>query len=207
MNNFIKIIGLAAIFILLSALVIMQVISLGAVNTLQNSIKDIDSRVEQIESDLDNQQATVTPTEEPSDADNAEMKTVKLFYKNYDADPDVMDCSAEDFVLRQVENDDDLIINTAKLLLTNQLTASEINSGLTADYLDPDYAARKAEFEIESITIENGVATVTLNDPMDFTSGGSCRSGILSSALANTLTQFEEIDSVVFLPVDQVFQP
>lgn len=205
MSKLFKIVGITAVFILLIGLIIMQFISFGAINSIHNEVLSIDERITNVEQDIKQQPITVTPSVNPTNSN--EYITIKLYYKNYKSDPDVMDCSAKDFVLRQVKNDDNLFLNTAKLLLTNELTATELNTGLIADYLDPDYAARKAKLSIDEITVANKIATVEISDPLQFTSGGSCRGGILASALVNTLKQFDEINSVNFLPTDELFQP
>lgn len=213
MNNAIKAIAIISGAILLIGLVIMQVLSLVTASNTQKDIQSMDSRIDVIENKITKTTVTpevtttpgvsVTATTTPGNA----MTSVRLYYKNYKNDPNVINCTSEDYVIRQLPNDSNLVKATIELLVSNQLTAQETASGITSEFQNADYADRKAAFQIVSVNVANQVATVTFNDPKNFTSGGSCRSGILSSGFSNTLKQFDTVNTVQFLPQDLVFQP
>lgn len=209
MNKFLKGIVIVASGLILIALTTMGVVTLLAVSNVANNLKSIESRVTTLESKIATDVTTtitVTPTTAVTTTTTKEL-TVKLYYKNYTNDPDVSDCTASDYVLRQVPDDGNSIKATLDLLLENKLTTAETASGLVSSFLDSDYATKKAKFEVASITVSNKVATVTLTDPLGFTNGGSCRVSILQTSIVNTLKQFSSITSVQFLPEGQVFQP
>ncbi|MBI4127756.1 MAG: GerMN domain-containing protein [Parcubacteria group bacterium] len=50
---------------------------------------------------------------------------------------------------------------------------------------------------LQSITIENGVAKVDLDDALEFQVGGSCRVAAIRSQIENTLKQFSTVKSVI----------
>jgi len=89
------------------------------------------------------------------------------------------------------------------LLLVNDLTQAEKNLGLENEF-HTTAASQQVTLTMASIT--NGVATLTFDDPLDFTSGGSCRSGILASQVSLTAKQFSTVNSVELEPFS-VFQP
>jgi len=56
------------------------------------------------------------------------------------------------------------------------------------------------------LTVQDGVATVEFFDDQGFSSGGSCRVGLLAVQIQKTLLQFPEIDIVEFVN-EEMFQP
>ena len=78
------------------------------------------------------------------------------------------------------------------------------------DYEDPNYADRLAEFELAEVSLTGTTATLKFADPLFFTSGGSCRTGLLADQITQVATQFAEVDEVVLEniePGEFVFQP
>lgn len=88
---------------------------------------------------------------------------------------------------------------TLELLFEGSLTSEERARGLTTEF-------PLAGVSIERVTVEDGTATISINDPQNSTSGGSCRTGILSMQITRTATQFPTVTDVRFEP-EEVFQP
>lgn len=85
------------------------------------------------------------------------------------------------------------------LLLKGELTEAERARGITTEYpLDG--------VSLKNVTIQNGVATITLDDPEGKTGGGACRAGVLWFQIEATAKQFPSVESVRFLP-EELFQP
>ena len=94
---------------------------------------------------------------------------------------------------------DNLIIDTVKLLIKGELSQSERAKGITTEYPLPG-------FELGDLKLDNGVLTLSFNDPQNKSVGGSCRVGILWFQIEATVKQFPEVKSVKFMP-EEIFQP
>ncbi len=131
---------------------------------------------------------------------------VELFYYNQELDTDesgnVM-CSPDSVspVSRSVAatTQDELIKKTLNLLLEGNLSQAEKDQGLSTEFPNPD-------FELEDLSLENGVLTLTFTEVPGFTSGGSCRVTLLRAQVEETALQFPEVDEVVIQP-SEIFQP
>ena len=84
-------------------------------------------------------------------------------------------------------------------LMQGRLTEAERAQGLITEF-------PLAGVTLKNITLVDGVATLTFDDPQGSTSGGSCRVGILWHQIEATAKQFPTVQSVRFLPED-LFQP
>jgi hypothetical protein len=139
-----------------------------------------------------------------SNNNNTSNRTVTLFYYDEASDTDASGnimCSAEslDSVTRTIPVTNTPIQDTINLLLKGELTAAEQARGLST------------EFPLQGVTLVganlvSGVLTLEFNDPQNRTSGGSCRTGLIWAQIEATAKQFEEVNSVVFLP-EELFQP
>lgn len=143
--------------------------------------------------------------QEPQPSPNeSNVKTVKLFYydpsKDEDATGNIL-CSKQGLaaVTRNIPITKTPIQDTIKLLLEGNLTPSEKAQGITTEYPLPGV-------QLISAYLNNGVLTVTLSDPQNKTSGGSCRAGILWFQIESTAKQFPEVQQVKFQP-ETLFQP
>ena len=133
-----------------------------------------------------------------------EERSVNLYYYNSSLDQDetgnIM-CSRNGLV--SVQRNIPLTItpiqDTIKLLLSGELTREEISSGITTEY-------PLEGFELKGASLKDGVLTLEFNDSNNKTVGGSCRTGILWFQISETAKQFEEVDSVRFMP-EELFQP
>jgi len=133
---------------------------------------------------------------------------LKFYVNDMVKDPDVMDCDAPTYVERVLPASSTPLADVVKYLYSSlKLTDAEKAAGLVNGFEDPLYTNRLVGFTLKSATISNKVATLTFEDPLYFTSRGSCAGGILSSQVSNTAKQFPTVDTVEFLPVDTLFQP
>lgn len=133
-----------------------------------------------------------------------QTQTVNLFYynpsKDTDAEGNIM-CSRAglEAVVREVPKSKNLIEDTLHLLLNGELTETERERGIQTEYPLPG-------FTLLSSDLQNGVLTLSFNDPQNKTTGGACRVGILWFQIESTAKQFPEVGEVRFLPAE-LFQP
>lgn len=135
---------------------------------------------------------------------------VKLYYKDSKKDPSVLNCSADTFVYRDIPLTKTPLKDTLTLLLSNVLTTEEKAKGLSGqlvpDASNTDLVTRQKQFSLTSVALSNGTATVSFSDAGMFTSGGSCRVGIMLSQITETAKQFSTVKTVKVLP-ETLFQP
>lgn len=132
------------------------------------------------------------------------MQTVYLYYYNPENDKDAsgnVKCSKDGLVAveRSVPSGSTAIEDTIKLLLEGGLTQKEKAAGITTEY-------PLSGFELKTAYMNNGVLTLTFDDPDNKTVGGACRVGVLWSQIEATAKQFPEVTGVKFSP-DTLFQP
>ncbi len=131
-------------------------------------------------------------------------RDVVLYYYNANSDKDANGnilCSEKGLVpvVRQIPSSSTPLTDTIKLLLEGKLTATERSQGVTTEF-------PLAGVSLSSAVIVNGVATLTIADPQNKTSGGSCRVLVLRAQIEKTSKQFTTVGSVRILP-DTLFQP
>ncbi len=137
--------------------------------------------------------------------DTAKTKTVTLYYYNASKDLDsegILLCSAQG--LEPVERTvpgagSELIEETMRLHMQGALSADEKSLGVST------------EFPIEgvmlsSVSLADGVLTLTYEGAIEKTGGGSCRVNILRAQVEATAKQFDEVHEVRIMP-ESVFQP
>ena len=91
------------------------------------------------------------------------------------------------------------IQDTIRFLLEGKLTEEEKTAGITTEYPLEGFKLLEANFK-------NGVLVLKFEDPLNKTSGGACRAGILWFQIEAAAKQFEEVKEVRFLP-EELFQP
>ena len=131
-------------------------------------------------------------------------KTVNLYYYNSNLDKDSAGnilCSRQGLVPveRQIPITNTPIQDTIRLLISGNLTEAEKAQGITTEYPLP-------EFSLEAASLNNGILTLTFDDPQNKTGGGSCRVGILWFQIEATAKQFSGVSQVRFMP-EELFQP
>lgn len=134
-------------------------------------------------------------------------KKVLLYYYHPEKDKDEtgnLMCSRQGLVAieREIPITKTPIHDTIELLLRGKenLTEKEINQGITTEYPLEGFSLKEANLK------KDGTLILKFNDPLNKTSGGSCRIGILWFQIEETAKQFSEVKEVKFLPED-LFQP
>ena len=132
------------------------------------------------------------------------LKNIKLYYYDDSKDEDSAGnllCSSKGLVevLRAVPISMTPIQDALKILIKGELTTLERARGIETEF-------PLRGLSLTSASLNNGVLTLSWNDPENKTSGGSCRIGILLAQIEATAKQFPEVKSVKMLPVN-TFQP
>lgn len=149
--------------------------------------------------------AVVEEETDEADEEEANPETmVTLYYYNVGKDTDESGnvlCSRAGLqpVYRSLPEDEATVENAIELLLEGELTQAEKASGVSS------------EFPLEGLSLadtrlEDGVLTLTFEDPELKTSGGSCRVGVLWYQIEATALNFPEVEEVRFEP-ETLFQP
>lgn len=100
---------------------------------------------------------------------------------------------------RTVPRTKNMAYDAVRLVLDGRLTQAEREEGLITEFpLDG--------VELKNVTVLNGTAVVSIDDPLFKTSGGACRVTIMRLQVEETLLQFPHITAVRFEP-EYLFQP
>lgn len=195
-----------SIFLSLSivTLFVLVITQSSRLSQLENDINRIDELVGSITGE------DITPIDDndpiTDDPDTTDTISVKLYYKNYDNDPEVLNCVADTYIEKTIPKSNKTLTDTLQLLLDNKLTQEQKDFGLQSPFEDPTYIDRFEHFELISVNVSNGNAYLTFEDPLYFSNGGSCRTGIITSMISLTAKQFGNIDKVIYEP-SELFQP
>ena len=138
-------------------------------------------------------------------SDKSETQTVNLFYYNKAKDTDAagqIRCSPDSVlpVERQISGKQ-LIAGTISLLLKGDIRESEKDAGFETEFPHPD-------FRLKDVALDKGTGQLTLSftSVPGFTTGGSCRTGLLYAQIAKTALQFDGVREVALRP-EFLFQP
>ncbi|MGC9046925.1 MAG: GerMN domain-containing protein, partial [Minisyncoccia bacterium] len=143
----------------------------------------------------------------PIEFENINYQKVLLYYynplKDKDENGNIL-CSEKGLVSiqREIPLSQTPIKDTIELLLNgiNNLTSKEKESGITTDF-------PLGQFKLKSLNLNaDGTLILEFNDPLNQTSGGSCRSKILWLQIEQTAKQFNQVKKVEFRP-EYLFQP
>jgi hypothetical protein len=131
-------------------------------------------------------------------------RSVQLFYYNQGQDTDingVVLCSDKGLVsvVREVANTENIIVDTVRLLLEGKINSEEKAKGVSSEF-------PLLGLKLDNIRVDKGIATVSLTDLKNKTTGGSCRVSILWKQIEKTVLQFPGIKEVKFYP-ETLFQP
>lgn len=125
---------------------------------------------------------------------------VRLYFYNY-RKAEELNSSCDSKAVIPIEKfipyTSNFIENTIKLRLYYILSPSEIERGFEGEF--------PFSFQVLNMSLSDSIFTLEIVDPEYFSSGGSCRSGILQYQLEKTILQFPKIKHVRFL--GDVFQP
>ena len=137
-------------------------------------------------------------------AENVDTKNIRLFYYAQEQDTDEegnIQCSKQGLaaVERQVAVTQTPAQDAVRLLLRGALTAEEKAQGISTEY-------PLAGFSLQGATLSNGALTLEFEDAQNKTVGGSCRVGMLWFQIDETVKQFDQVQTVRFIP-EELFQP
>jgi len=145
--------------------------------------------------------------EVPIQFEEVSFRKVLLYYYNPEKDKDKtgnIKCSRDGLVAieREIPITKTPIQDTIAFLLAGEenLTQEDIAQGITTEYPLEGFSLTEVNLK------EDGTLILKFNDPLNMTSGGSCRVGILWFQIEATAKQFSEVKKVEFLP-EELFQP
>lgn len=132
-------------------------------------------------------------------------RSVSLYYYNPDRDRDAggnILCSSKGLVpvTRSIPVSQTPLQDTVRLLLRGELTAQERAAGITTEFPLSGVSLTGASLS------SSGALTLSISDPQNKTSGGSCRVQVLRAQVESTVRQFGNVRSVTFSP-ETLFQP
>ncbi|MBI2054052.1 MAG: GerMN domain-containing protein [Candidatus Staskawiczbacteria bacterium] len=116
-----------------------------------------------------------------------ETVKVKVYFNNSKMDPQ-FSCNKVFPVEREIPKTEAIARETLLLLLKGP-TGGEKDEGF--------FTSINEGVQINSIKIENGVATVDFGEQLEFEVGGSCRVSAIRAEITETLKQFSTVNSVV----------
>jgi hypothetical protein len=204
------------IFGLLTAFLLFAVVTLGVFQFVQfNELKGIKTSVDELKTQIVPTKITdglpdisLVPSVSLDNVTPGLGMKLKFYVEDMVKDPEVMNCNAPTYVERVLPATSTPLADVVKYLYTSlKLTEAEKAAGLVNEFENPLYTNRLVGFTLKRATITNKVASLTFEDPLYFTSRGSCAGGILASQVTETAKQFPTVNSVTFLPVDTLFQP
>jgi hypothetical protein len=149
------------------------------------------------------------PSDLPQNADSVSVPirfakvdtmTVSVYFNNKNLDPEAS-CNKVFPVQRIV----------AKTQSTARAALTELLSGTTQEEESNGYfTSINPGVKIQSLTIENGVATVDFDEQMQFQVGGSCRVSAIRAQITETLRQFPTVRNVIISinnNTEEILQP
>lgn len=127
-------------------------------------------------------------------------RKVQLYYYNKALDPKT-DClgGAVVAVSREIPITKTPIQDTIKLLIEGKITEKEKTEGLGTEFPHP-------EFKLLGANLKDGILTLDFPEVSSFTSGGSCRVGLLRVQVEKTAKQFPGVREVRYTS-SGMFQP
>lgn len=132
--------------------------------------------------------------------ESVNKKSVKLFYYNRMADPDV---SCSDDAVQSVEREIGItkspIKDTMELLIRGEISDAERDAGFMSEFPIEG-------LKLKGVNLKEGVLSVEFADSMNKTGGGSCKVNLMRAQIEKTAKQFAEVEEVKILP-EEAFQP
>lgn len=134
-----------------------------------------------------------------------QMQSVDLYYYNKEKDTGAggqIRCSPESVlpVERKIPGKKP-VRETLELLLKGELKDEEKAAGFQTEFPHPDFRLKNVDFDKDS-----GRLSVYFTQVPGFTSGGSCRTGLLYAQIQKTAGQFAGVRQVLIRP-ETLFQP
>lgn len=139
--------------------------------------------------------------------EKANTKSVLLYYYNPEKDKDEngnIKCSKNGLVAiqREIPMTQTPIKDTIELLLKGKenLTENDLKQGITTEFPLEGFKLKSVNLRLDKTLI------LEFDDPLNKSSGGSCRASILWLQIEQTAKQFNEVLKVEFRP-EYLFQP
>ena len=117
-----------------------------------------------------------------------DLAEVKVFFKNKNNDPNVLNCNKVDSVTRRVLKSQDLPKSAIEELLKGPSHVEYQNTFMTSI---------NEGVKLQKLEIENGVATADFDGRLQEEVGGSCRVGVIRAQITQTLKQFDYVKKVI----------
>ncbi|MFH1284864.1 MAG: GerMN domain-containing protein [Candidatus Peregrinibacteria bacterium] len=117
-----------------------------------------------------------------------ETTSFYVYFTNSQKNPDSVDCSKVYPVVRTVPHTS-AVAQAALEELLNGPTSAEMADGYSTTIND--------NVTLNSISIENGVASADFDSQLGYQVGGSCRVAAIRSQIDHTLLQFPTVDNIV----------
>lgn len=130
---------------------------------------------------------------------------IKLYYPNVVIAEKIgpngsCDTNSISYVWRSIIHSDTPIQDTVRELIKGDIYINERKAGFTSEFPNNNFKLLGANFS------SDGTLTLFFNEVPGFTSGGSCRVGMLSAQIEKTAKQFPQVKKVLFVP-ETIFQP
>ena len=125
---------------------------------------------------------------------------ISLFYYNQSDDKE--NTCDSDYILpveRSIPQSNNQIRDAINLLLKGKLTEKEQAAGFFTEFPNE-------KFKLLDSSLADGKLTLKFSEVPGFTTGGSCRVGILASEIIKTAKQFPEVKKIIFDP-ETLFEP
>ena len=118
-----------------------------------------------------------------------ETMTIEVYFNNPDTDPNwAFECTNVLPVERTIPQTSGIAMATIKELLKGP-TISEKNSGYVTNI--------NSGVEVQSLTIQNGIANIDFNEQLQYQVGGSCKTSAIIAQIKQTLKQFSTVSDVI----------
>ncbi len=140
--------------------------------------------------------------ESSREAPEPESILVKLYYYNQEKAEEIGDLCSPEAVIpveRKISASPNPIRDTIRYLIQGELTAVEREQGFSTEFPHPD-------FKLTGTNLKDGILSLEFTEVPGFTSGGSCRIGILRAQIEKTAKQFPIVKEVSIQP-ESLFQP
>lgn len=129
---------------------------------------------------------------------------IRLYFYDPDNDKNASGnilCSRQGLVAveRVIPKTQTPLTDAVKLLLRGEISDEERARGVRSEFPLPGVMLEKA-------VLDDGIVTLTFEDPQNKTGGGSCRVAVLSAQIEATAKQFPMVSQVRFEP-EGLFQP
>lgn len=116
-----------------------------------------------------------------------ETTAVQVYFSNNNLDPEIS-CTKVFAVTRQVPRTEGIARAALEELLAGP-TSTDIDYGFSTSINNG--------VEIQSLTIEDGIASVDFSEQLEYQLGGACRVSAIRAQITETLMQFDTVTSVV----------